>query len=356
MKTKILKSTQLLAFLSILMILPALSFAKGDFSKPIKKEIAVKKGVILDINSEFTDIKAFNWNKDIISIEVTITVDANNESKAQSKFDNVLVDISGSSSKVTLETGLQSSFFGRNNNNNIEIEAIIYYPSYIQLELNNEFGNSIFEDIDGITNIDISYGNFTAKNLNNSNLQLEAEFGQIEVDKFQSGKAKVSYGGFTCNTVGAIKLNSEFSTNEIENVDHLELSSGYDKNFIGQVNIAFVETEFSNLRIDQLKKHLELETAYGSFTLKEISANFDLVDINAEFTGVDLVFPENSSFAFKADIEMGNLNYPKDKAKITSLTKEMLELSIEGYFGSAKGQSPKLKLNVENASANISFK
>lgn len=355
MKTKVF-ITSTLSILLLAILMPLTGLAKGDFSKPIKKEIAVSKGAILEINSEFTDIKAFNWDKDVISIEVTITVDASSESKAESKFDNVSVNISGNSSKVSLRTSLESDFFGGNKNNNIDIEAIIYYPSYVQLDLSNEFGSCLFEDIDGATNVDISYGNFNAKNLNNSEIKLEVEFGQIEVNKFQAGKAEISYGGFSANIVGAIKLNSEFSTNEINEVDHIQLSSAYDKNFLGQTNIAFIETEFSSLRIDKLIKYLELETSYGSFNLKEISKDFDLINIEAEFTGVDLVFENNSSFVFKADVDMGTLNYPKDQAHITSLIKEMMELSIEGYFGDAKGQTPKVILDVQNASAHISFK
>jgi len=228
MKTKVFISSTL-SILVLAILMPLAGLAKGDFSKPIKKEIAISKGAILEINSEFTDIKAFNWDKDMISIEVTITVDASNESKAKSKFDNVLVDISGNSSKVSLRTSLESDFFGGNKNNNIDIEAIIYYPSYIQLNLNNEFGSCFFEDLDGATNVDISYGNFNAKNLNNSEIKLEVEFGQIEVNKFQAGKAEISYGGFSANIVGAI-ITKHLNHNCIGSIGRERCSSEFNIN------------------------------------------------------------------------------------------------------------------------------
>ena len=50
---------------------------------------------------------------------------------------------------------------------------------------------------------------------------------------------------------------------------------------------------------------------------------------------------------------MGDFNYPKNLAHITMLEKEMFELTLKGYFGEAKGMSPKLILNLSNASATI---
>ncbi|NOR87563.1 MAG: DUF4097 family beta strand repeat protein [Bacteroidales bacterium] len=352
MKTKTIIKSSLILLLALLLTGSVFSAPKGDFTKPIKKEFNIDKGATLNINCEFSDIKAFNWNKDIISIEVNITVDAKNEDKAADKFDNVIVELSGNTSEVKLRTGIESSFFG-NNNNNIDVEVVIYYPSHIQLELNTEFGNSIFEDIEGKVNIELDYGNFTAHNLTNTELNLDVEFGQIEVNRFQAGEVEVSYGGFTSKVAGALKLESAFSSNEIDQVEHLELSSAYDKIFIGQANIALIETEFSNLRIDQLNSHLKLETAYGSFRLGKIATDFEMIDINAEFTGVELSFTENASFAFQVTMDMGDFKYPKDQMHITKLEKEMMELYLEGYMGNAKGSAPKVILDVEHANAKI---
>lgn len=356
MKTQIFKNRIMTILLASLFVLPGLVSAKGDYSKPTKKEFEVNKNALLELDCEFTDVKAYNWDKDVISIEVTVTVDAKSESDADDKFEKVLIEMSGTKSAVSLRTGLNKGYFGKNKNNSIDIEVIIYYPSHINLDLDNEFGSSFFEDIDGKVNVDISYGNFEARNLINSELDLEAEFGQIKVKRFQSGKVEVAYGGFIADIAGALKLNSAFSSNEVESVDHMELETAYDKNYFGSVSTAFVNSEFSSVRIDYLEKHLELSVAYGSFKLKSISETFEKIQINSEFTSVDLYFKTPLNFAFKLSAEMGDIDYPKDLAKITFLEKEMMELNLEGYFGNAKGQSPKLILEVENASANINIK
>lgn len=353
MKTKNTIHLVLSMFMLVLFLLPISLLAKGDFSKPTKKEFNIDKGAKLSLNCEFTGIKAYNWDKDVISIEVTVTVDAKNQSKADDKFERVIVEMSGNSSLVELRTGLGSGYFNNKNNNSIDIDVLIYYPSHISLELDNEFGSSFFENIEGPVDVDVSYGNFEANNLSSDQLDLEAEFGQINVKRFQAGKVKVAYGGFTAQVAAVIKLDSEFSSNEIETVSQLDLETAYDKNFFGEVSVVFAESEFSSIRIDQLEKHIELNIDYGSIKIRDIASDFDKININSEFTGVDLYFKSPANFAFKASSEMGNINYPKDLAKITYLEKEMMELDIEGYFGNAKGQSPKLILSMENATANI---
>jgi len=354
MKTRlIINSILSLAF--IIIVSSSAVAAKGEFTKPYKQEFNINKGATLKINSEFTDIKAYNWDKNVISIEVTVSVDAKSEEKAEDKFQKVVVDMSGNSNLVSLTTGFRSNF-SNNNNNHLDIEVLIYYPSNIELDLENEFGSCIFENIDGIAQVKMSYGDFDAQNLNHSDLDIDMEFGTARLQKFQAGKVEVSYGGFESQYVGMLNLDSEFSSIEIEEINQIEVETSYDKFYIGKCDVAFVESEFSGVRIDEINKSLDLEIAYGSFNLKSIRSDFDMIHINSQFTGITLYFEEPLNFAFKADAEMGDLKYPKDLAKITYIEKEMMELNLRGYFGNAKDKDPKLIISLENASASIKTK
>ncbi|OYT17041.1 MAG: hypothetical protein B7C24_04780, partial [Bacteroidetes bacterium 4572_77] len=340
MKTTILKTSRLFLLLALLFSYQAeANPTKEDFSKPYEKSFTVTDNAKLSINTEFTNIKAVNWNKNEISVEVTVSVDAKDKNKAQDKFERVMVDISGNSNEVNVETSISSNFFGNSNNNQIEIEVLIYYPENIQLNIENEFGSCIFGNISGSVKADISYGDFRAQNLSHSDLDLEVEFGKIELERFQSGKVNVSYGGFTANAVSAIHLSSQFSNNRIEYVNHLELKSAYDELLFGEIDIAFMNTEFTSLRIDQLNKHLQLHTSYGSFNLRDIAPKFELIDIESEFTGVSLYFNKEVSFAFEAEIDMGDFKYPKELTHITFFEKDMMDLSLKGYIGNAKDQA-----------------
>lgn len=355
MKTKVLITGILSLFLALTLSNNSFAITKGDFTKPYKKEFDINKKAMLKVNSEFTDIKAYNWNKDQISIEVTVSVDARNESAAENKFDKVIVEMEGSSDLVSLTTGFKNNF-SNNGNNNLDIEVLIYYPSHIQLDLENEFGSCIFENIDNLAEVKMSYGDFEAQNLNGNDLKMDMEFGKINVQKFQSGKVEVSYGGFNAQYIGMLNIDSEFSSVEIEDINQIELESGYDKVYLGQCNVAFIDSEFSGIRMDQLNKSLILDIDYGSFNLKSIQSSFDKIDIESEFTGINLFFTEPLNFAFSVDAEMGDFKYPKELATITYIEKEMMELNLKGYFGKAKNEEPKLTLSLENANAYIKIK
>jgi hypothetical protein len=340
-----------------LLFLTAFSYVSNgspleDFTKTSKKEFKIEKGAKLKINAAFTDIKAYNWGKDIISIEVSVNLDAKNESKAEERFNRLIIEMQGSSELVSLTTGLKKGF-NNNGNTKLDIEAIIYYPSHIKLDLENEFGSCFFEDVDGSAEIKIVYGDLNAQNLNNNDLDLDVEFGNVHLQKFQAGKVEIAYGGLETQYVGMLQLKSEFSSVDIEEINQIELETAYDKIFIGTCNSAFVEAEFSTIRIDKISKSLELDTEYGSFHLKSIHPEFDLIKIDSEFAGINLLFEEPLNFAFKADIDMGDFKYPEDLAKITFYEKEMLEMSIKGYFGNADNQEAKVELNLKNASASI---
>jgi len=340
-----------IAFLILLMSFisySAISAKGGEFSKTTNKEFKINTGALLNINTEFTDIKAINWDKDIISIEVIVSVDARNLNQAEDKFNNIKVKMEGNSDEVSLETELRSSFFG-NKNNNIDIEVIIFYPQHISLKLVNEFGDCIFENIDGPIDINMAYGNFNAKDLLNHQLDIDVEFGKVEVNRFQAGDVEVAYGGFTAEIVGILNLDSEFSSCEIELVDQLELSSAYDKIYIRQLGSSNIESEFTSLRIEKLSKSLKLETAYGSFKLRDIAPDFEMIDIKSEFTSIKLIFKQNAAFAFEVEAEMSDFDFPKDLAHITYLEKEMFELSLKGYIGDTQGEAPKVILYLENA-------
>jgi len=355
MKTRLIINSIWSLALIIMTSYSSLAASKGDFTKPYKQEFNISKGATLKINSEFTDIKAYNWDKDVISIEVTVSVDARDENKANNKFRKVTVDMSGSSSLVSLTTGFNSSF-SNNGSNHLDIEAIIYYPSHIQLDLENEFGSCIFENIDGNAQIKMSYGDFDGQNLNHSDLDIDVEFGSVRLQKYQAGKVEVSYGGFEAQYVGMLNLDSEFSTIEIEEINQIEVETAYDKFYVGNCNVAFIDSEFSGVRIDEIGKSLDMEIAYGSFNLKSIKPDFDMIHIDSEFTGITLYFEQPLNFAFKADAEMGDFKYPQELASITYIEKEMMELNLKGYFGNAKDEEPKLIISLENASASVKIK
>jgi hypothetical protein len=327
-----------------------------EYTKTTSKSFDVKPGVLLDIRTEFAEVKAHNWDKQKISIEATVTVDASSQSKANDRFERIKLEIDGSKDLVSIISSIESNFFSKNNNN-ISIDFLIYYPANSQLKLNMEFGSAFFENIEGPSDIDIEYGSFNANNLSNTNNQIEISFGKFQVSKLGGGDIEIDYGGCEIEDVNTLNLHTSFSGNvNLEKVGDLMLKSAYDKVSIGEAKNIRGSLEFSAFKLDYLEKNLEIKAAYGSFKVYSIAKDFELIDLNSEFCSLKLYVDKDSNFSFNTDVELGSFNYPKEKITITDFQKEVTELSVEGYFGSKEKAKGIMRLSVDNASANINIK
>jgi len=86
-----------LKFGSIIFATLILSFqlfaVKEEYTKKISKSFDVNKDALLVINNKFGKVHCENWDKNNISIEVIITIEASNEEKANKYFDDVDISI-----------------------------------------------------------------------------------------------------------------------------------------------------------------------------------------------------------------------------------------------------------------------
>jgi hypothetical protein len=88
MKIKAFKSKSLL--LSLLLIATvSFSLSAQDAKKEYKESFDVKKGVILETDTKYSDIELLTWEKDVVDILVEVTVNAASKSKAEEKIEKI---------------------------------------------------------------------------------------------------------------------------------------------------------------------------------------------------------------------------------------------------------------------------
>jgi len=69
------------------------AIAKEEFTKKISKSYDVNKEATLAIKNKFGKIHCQNWDKNSISIEVTITLEASSQEKANKYFDRINIEV-----------------------------------------------------------------------------------------------------------------------------------------------------------------------------------------------------------------------------------------------------------------------
>lgn len=339
----------------MLLLMSSVGFAT-EYTKSTKKSFDVKPGVLLEIKAEFGDIKAYNWDKQQISIEATITVDASSQDKADDRFERINLEIEGGKDLVSIISSIESGFFSKASNN-ISIDFLIYYPSDSRLKLNQEFGSAFFEDIKGATDIDMEYGNFNANNLSSTENQIEISFGSFQVSKVTKANIEIDYGGCEIEEVNELNLRTSFSGNvNIEKVGNLLIKSSYDKVSIGAAKNISGSTQFTSFTLQSIQNSLKMKASFGGFKVFSIAPNFELIDLSSEFCSLKLFVDAVSNFTFNADVELGSFNYPKEKVTIVNYQKDVTDELVEGYFGVKEKTKGNMRLTVQNASASINIK
>ncbi|MCX6278641.1 MAG: hypothetical protein NT004_11150, partial [Bacteroidetes bacterium] len=101
--------------------------ALDEYKKVIKKEFQVNADAQLTINNRFGKVHCENWDKNAITVEVTITVDASDQESADKRLNRIAVDFTDSPSLVTATTNMNEGK-GRNDGH-FSIDFMINMPT-----------------------------------------------------------------------------------------------------------------------------------------------------------------------------------------------------------------------------------
>ena len=158
--------------IAVIALSPVTSLGE-DYSKTIKNKYNVNDNAQLVIQNKFGEVRCLNWTEKAVSIEVTITVDASSQEKAQKLLDKISVSMSGSSDKVEAITDIAETGF---NNVEFSIDYIVMMPENVRLDLMNKFGDSYVEEVSGQSRLEIQYGNMEIKSLKHSSNNIIVKF------------------------------------------------------------------------------------------------------------------------------------------------------------------------------------
>ncbi|MCX6235740.1 MAG: DUF4097 family beta strand repeat-containing protein [Bacteroidetes bacterium] len=327
------------------------SFAASEkFTKNIKKEFTVNSDALLSVKNKYGKIHCNNWEKMAVSVEVTISVEAGNEQKAQRIFDHISIDISGSNAMVKAETSISENWSGKDDSQNFSIDYEIYMPKSLEVALDNKFGDIFIDQVEGPLTIDLSYGNMEANRIQNTSNTLSIKFSDAVIKYMKSGKVELKYSELTLAESGDLKLDTKFSTVNIDVADVAGVMSQYDTYKIGKVNLLNSDSKFSDIEIETLNVHGELESQYGDIEIGYIPSSFNDIIINNRFGDVQLNFSRDANYLVNATIKFGSLEYPKNLSKISVREEDYVSTTYKGYVGSQSDPRSIVKIESTNAS------
>ena len=329
--------------------------AEDEFTKKVSKSFDVNKDATLTVKNKFGKVHCENWDKNSISIEVTITVQASNQEKANKYFDKIKIDITGTNSLVTAITSMEDNLFDKGNNE-LSIDYMIQMPATVNVELNNKFGDIIVSEIGGTSKINLGYGTIDIKKLSGSTNALNIEFSDGYIGYIKSANLDLKYSELKVDEIADMNAESKFSELNIGKIDVLTIESGYDDDFIGSVRNIDVEADFSDVEIRNLEQTLTANFDYGELKVKEVSKAFKLIDITNSFSDANIGFNPEASYRINATVKMGDFSYPQDRAKLSVVEMSYTSSKYEGLVGGNSDTQSKVMIDSQNSGATLYYR
>ena len=333
-----------------LFVFTALSAQNNSETRSFIKTVAVGKETTLELSNKYGTIQITPWNKDSAYIRAEVKAFAKDRSKIGKMFDGITVNISDTKDLVRAQTEFTSnintlfeSFKGMTNkiisyDSHIEINYYINIPEYLNLKIENKFGDVYMEDNSGELKISISNGSFKAHSLGKKS-SITLVFCDAKINSIVSGNIDASFSEVSIGESEDLSINSISSKYDIKKAGMITGESKRDKFFIENIGSLRANAYFTDYKINNIRKELDLTTRYGTIDADLIEKGFESVNINSGYCDISLDFDPGSSY--NIDIRHTNtfLVLPDKNAKTEqkAMNEDKKEYITTGTIGKNPG-------------------
>lgn len=302
--------------------------AQERVSKKISKKYAMSNWGELQLNNKYGDINLFGWDKDEVTIDITITVRHKKNEGAKELLKRIQPvfkegDDFVSASYQILEKN--SSFFSKlfeeanpfdMNRSNIQIDYEVYMPEKADLNIINMFGDVILDNWKGNLKATIEHGDlFINQDLNRGNITMK--YGRLRAKNIDNASVNLKNGVLDMSNSKNLRITSSGSDISLKDIKSLEAYSNKDGITVERVGSIYGKFKFTSIELTKLEKNVDINLRVADFRVFEITnANVDIV-IAQESSEISLnIF--NFPHHFSATLEEGLVRMPKTFYNIDS--------------------------------------
>jgi hypothetical protein len=344
-------------FFLISLFLISSTISADEVTKEFHKEYTAGTKT-LEISNKYGDVVIQSWDKDQIVIDVKITVDMSNKERAQSFLDKIDVQFSEGTNVISAKTVIEDNFnfSGWGDSKRFRIDYNIKMPVGTDLTLSNKYGNTDIDELHGLMDLDIKYGNITAGKLTRGNIkplsQLNLAYGKGTIDETGWLNLTERYvGSMEIAKSQAILLDSKYSKIMLGETSSVVGESKYDNIKIETIKNLVLQNGYTEVNIGELTKKLNYSGSYGSFSIDRIPAGFESLDVETHYMGVKLGIEESASYRLEAKVTYGGLKYNEDNFKNQRRIVENNSHEVSGTVG--KDENPSSRVNVLASYGNV---
>ena len=291
--------------------------------KKISNHFTVKQSDLLSIDNTYGLVHINTWDKNEITVDITITTHAKTEDKAEEMLSHISVKEGSNNGDGRISYKTTVKTVNAQNNEDFSINYTINMPRKNPIDVKNKFGDIYLGDFEGKLNLDLSYGALSASHISGIAPKIKVAFGSATIASIETGAIKVSYSKLSVDKAGDIVVANSFGKSDIGTVNHLEVDQQYGDIAIESVNQLNGGVHFANLEINKLSKSADLELKYcGKADFKSITASCDLIKIDAHFSSVYLDLAPGAGFNIDLSTSFGDMkNKSSNAIELTEMQK-----------------------------------
>jgi hypothetical protein len=314
----------------------------NEYTRVINKDFTVNPDAQLTISNKFGKIHINNWDKNTVSFEIKVIVEASNDNAAAKMLERISVNFNASASLVEANTVIgEMNSQGRTH---FQIDYTVNIPVGLNVDLTNKFGDIFLNEITGKAKVNLSYGSLDINKLNNSDNYIDLKFcNSAKIRSIKGAVVNLKYSTLDVDYAGSLRLDSKFSNLNASKVVALNVS--FEGGSVDVKNSSVVEsrTKFSDLEIDKIEQSLNLDIQYGSCDVREVGPECTSVNVHNRYADVDIRLPESLSYNLDASMRFCELSFNES---IANLNYRSITPTSSEYKGIVGGKEGKPKANV----------
>lgn len=343
-----------------------LSAQNDSETRSFIKTLPIGRETTLEVSNKYGTIQITPWNKDSAYIRAEVKAFAKDRSKLVKMFDGITVNITGTKFIVRAQTEFTSninmlfeSFKGMTSkiisyDSHVEIDYYINIPDYMNLNIENKYGDVYMENNTGEFKISISNGSFKANSLGKRS-SITMVFCDAKINSIGSGNIDASFSDLSIGETEDLSINSISSKYDIKKAGTIRGESRRDKFFIENIGSLQGNAYFTDYKVNSVRKEISLSTRYGSVNADLIEKGFESININSGYSDISLSFDPASSY--NLDIRHINTFLVLPDKNIKSEQKALNEDKKEYITSGTVGKNPgNTKVKIDANRGNIYIK
>jgi len=351
------------SLLAIMLLTSAFSFSnnidngKYKKTKTFTKEYVVDADNTVDIDNKYGDLTITTWNKNSVSIIVTVTVESKSEDRTKEKLDDISIDFNQTNTHVYAKTIINSKSnwslfsFGSSVNVNFSIDYEIKMPVSNNVNLENDYGSIYIDNLEGESNIDCDYGGIQIGKLLNKHNYINMDYGkQSSIDFINNGEINSDYSKLSIENANDLAINADYTHIEINNIDKISYNCDYGSIKIEKAQDIIGNGDYLTLKIYELSKSLDIDNDYGSIKIYKLNKSFEHVAIETDYTSVKVGIEEDASLKFDVSTSYAGIDF-KDLDVDFSYKEDKMSKKI--YKGKINGDDSNSTLHINSSYGGI---